>query len=102
VVRSILPVHGDLRRHRGFLTAIVHDSGNRWWFFGPGPGQPGRIGIVMAWLIVLSPALLTLVGVVMVYNREVWYNAPSIRWAANPAPGVVVRMNPGYDLRNAA
>jgi hypothetical protein len=56
----------------------------------------------MAWLIVLSPALLTLVGVVMVYNREVWYNAPSIKWAANPAPGVVVRVNPGYDLRNAA
>jgi hypothetical protein len=48
----------------------------------------------MAWLIVLSPALLALVGVVMVFTREVWYNAPSTRWAANPAPGVVVRVNP--------
>ena len=56
----------------------------------------------MAWLIVLSPALLAFVGAVVVFTREVWYNAPSIKWAANPAPGVVVRVNPGYDLRNAA
>ena len=49
----------------------------------------------MAWLIVLSPALLALVGVVMVFTKEVWYDAPSTRWAANPAPGVMVRVNPG-------
>jgi hypothetical protein len=56
----------------------------------------------MAWLIVLTPAFLALVVVVMVFTREVWYNAPSTIWAANPAPDVVVHVNPEYDLREAA
>jgi hypothetical protein len=55
----------------------------------------------MAWLIVLSPVLLAVVGALAVYTSEVWYIAPH-DWAAKPTTGAVVELGPKRDLQKAA